>query len=1249
MIKTAQEFGQARLAWLVLLVGLVLSGIVWQVVAGREEAEARRVFRIHLNDTLKSVSQRLDVYVNFLYGARGLFAASERVTRQEWQDFSTAAAFEKRYPGIVSLGAIRYVPRGDKALYERDVRAEVARSGVSRTPFAISPAGERDGYYPIEFIQPAPFQNTLLGVDRGADPETRRVLELSRDTGDAVMSGRLRGVPDEESRPNLLVVLPVYRSGDVPSSVEARRQLLEGFVTARIRVDEMFKELLGAGILNELFFELYDGGLASAAPQPALRDNLLHAVAGESVLYGTAAQPDLLMYQREKIELAGRNWLFFFGRDQGYGGQDRRLSFLVLGGGLVTSLLVFVVVLVLLRQRRLVMDEVNRQKSLFSQVLDALPVNVLLKDSQWRLALVNEETARTLGMTKEEALGKSDFDLFPQEIAAALRDHDEAVRAQGTLVVREETLVRDGVESFLLAGKKIIHLPDSDEPMLLGFSFDIGEIKKIEKELDQQRRFVQQVIDTDPNLIFVKDEEGRILLANQATEALYGIPREWLMRSRSGELHTNPDEAKVFDVVDRQVIESGEEVVFNQPFTRPSGEVRWFMTVKRPLPQPDGRVHVLGIAVDITEQKRSMEALHESEAKLRAIIDNTTSVIFIKDLTGRYLLINREYEIRHGVKREWLAGKTDYELFPEALANRLRANDVAVLEAGVPLEFEEVVPYGGEERTYIAVKFVMRHASGKPYAIGGIATDITERKRLEQEAQYARTNELIRSLANAVGDGLIGTSSSHQIIFANPKAQELLGMTELEMFGKKADDVVHGQTGEGAFLSDSTCPAWSKVAAGTTFHADNWTFERRDGSRFPVSLAIAPVYEKDRIVGAVLSFQDITQRKHAEQALRQMETRQKALLNNLPDMAWLKDEESRYIMVNEATASKSHMAADDIPGKTDLDLWPPDLAEIYRADDRLVMEKRLPKRVEEQFQGKDGQRIWIETIKSPICDSSGKVIGTAGIARDITERKGEQDELKHHVAELARLNAELDEFTYVASHDLQEPARKLIAFSELLRKDIGEGLPARAEKDLEFIVDAAARMQRLIRDLLSLSRAGKYSMVREMVSLDELVANVLETLDLSIRESHAVVHCDPLPEVTGDATLLTQLFQNLLSNALKFVNRHPPEVHISAEQIDGQWVFGVRDNGIGINPQYAAQIFQPFKRLHGRAQFEGSGIGLSICRKVVERHRGTLWVESREGEGAHFRFTLGKAGYGVGIAGINSGESDEAGFSEGNS
>ena len=231
-------------------------------------------------------------------------------------------------------------------------------------------------------------------------------------------------------------------------------------------------------------------------------------------------------------------------------------------------------------------------------------------------------------------------------------------------------------------------------------------------------------------------------------------------------------------------------------------------------------------------------------------------------------------------------------------------------------------------------------------------------------------------------------------------------------------------------------------------------------------------------------------------------------------------------------------------------------------------------------------------------------------------------ELKHKAEALARANVELEQFTYAASHDLQEPLCNLVSYSTLLREDLGGELTGEAASDLDYITSSAIRMQTLVQALLVLSRTGTAQMKREAVSLEACVAQSLEALGSRVRDTGAQVNRDSLPEVSGDPTLLTQLYQNLLGNAMKFSGGKPPDIELTAKKNGSEWVLGVRDHGIGMDPKYAEQIFEPFKRLHGVSEYEGAGVGLAICKKTVERHGGRIWVESESGRGAEFKFTL---------------------------
>ena len=233
-----------------------------------------------------------------------------------------------------------------------------------------------------------------------------------------------------------------------------------------------------------------------------------------------------------------------------------------------------------------------------------------------------------------------------------------------------------------------------------------------------------------------------------------------------------------------------------------------------------------------------------------------------------------------------------------------------------------------------------------------------------------------------------------------------------------------------------------------------------------------------------------------------------------------------------------------------------------------------------------------------------------------------RQKLEESVAELGRSNADLQQFAYVASHDLQEPLRMVSSYTQLIARRYKGKLDADADEFIAFAVDGANRMQRLILDLLAYSRVNTAGRQFEPTAMETVLKAALNNLTNAVKESQAIITHDPLPAVMGDDKQLAQLFQNLLSNAVKFGGAQPPRIHISAKQTDGEWLFSVRDHGIGLDPQYADRIFVIFQRLHTREEYPGTGIGLAICKKIVERHGGRMWVESELGKGATLYFTL---------------------------
>ena len=271
---------------------------------------------------------------------------------------------------------------------------------------------------------------------------------------------------------------------------------------------------------------------------------------------------------------------------------------------------------------------------------------------------------------------------------------------------------------------------------------------------------------------------------------------------------------------------------------------------------------------------------------------------------------------------------------------------------------------------------------------------------------------------------------------------------------------------------------------------------------------------------------------------------------------------------------------------------------------------------------KDGSLFWNELYIAPVKDHQDQLTHFIGIQTDISQRKHQEIELANKTRELAQSNAELQQFAYVASHDLQEPLRMVASYTQLLGKRYRGKLDQDADEFIGYAVDGATRMQRLIRDLLEYSRVGSERQSFEQTDCELVFQQAMHNLSASVRERHAEVTHDPLPTIRASPTHLIQVFQNLIGNALKFQGDAPPKIHVGAQVLPDGWEFSVRDNGVGIPGDQLDRIFAIFQRLHGQSEYPGTGIGLAICKRIVGKYGGTIWVESEPGKGSTFYFTL---------------------------
>ncbi|MCX6903166.1 MAG: PAS domain S-box protein, partial [Verrucomicrobia bacterium] len=333
----------------------------------------------------------------------------------------------------------------------------------------------------------------------------------------------------------------------------------------------------------------------------------------------------------------------------------------------------------------------------------------------------------------------------------------------------------------------------------------------------------------------------------------------------------------------------------------------------------------------------------------------------------------------------------------------------------------------------------------------------------------------------------------------------------------------------------------------------------------------------------------------------------------------------RFTRANRAFCSMMGYSEQELTALTFKDITHPEhLSADAESVNKLARGEITDYRTDKRYLRKDGGMLWASVTISAIRDYKGRLLYFLPMVQDITERKQAEDNLKAASAELERSNKELEMFAYVASHDLQEPLRLVSAYTQLLMQRYRAKLDAGADPIVGFITEGVSRMQRLIQDLLAYSRVNTRPKAFGRADCEKVLAQALTNLSVTIHEQQAVVTHDPLPAIKGDEVQLGQLFQNLIGNAIKFRRQEPPSVHLSAQKTDdgSAWLFSVRDNGIGIEAEFYERIFIIFQRLHNRTKYSGTGIGLAICKRIVERHGGRIWVESKKDQGSAFFFTI---------------------------
>jgi PAS domain S-box-containing protein len=612
------------------------------------------------------------------------------------------------------------------------------------------------------------------------------------------------------------------------------------------------------------------------------------------------------------------------------------------------------------------------------------------------------------------------------------------------------------------------------------------------------------------------------------------------------------------------------------------------------------------------------------------LLEAAPDAMVVVNSTGEIVLLNVQAENQFGYSRDELIGQEVRNIIPQGFAERLIADgtrsaaEALAQQIGTGIELVGRRKDGSEFPLEImlsplesaegilvtaAIRDISVRKSAEKHLVG-----MEERRRLGENA-LRESEERYRLLLDGVQNYAIFMMDTRgQILSWNAGAERIKGYSADQIIGRNFScffppaEIERGRPEE--ILS---------MTAASGRHEEQGMRVRKDGSRFLANVVFTALRDA---AGNLRGFSEFS---HDLSESKESEARYRGLLEAAPDAMVVVNQAGEIVLLNLQAETQFGYRRDELLGQKVKNIIPEGFAERLIADGTRSAAEALAQQIgtgiELSGRRKDGSEFPIEIMLSPLESAEGTLV-TAAI-RDITERKESDEHLAKTVEELKRSNDDLQQFAYVSSHDLQEPLRMVSSYTQLLAKRYKGRLDSDADEFITFAVDGCNRMQGLIQDLLAYSRAGTNERKLREVPSENALQKALINLRAAIKQSGAVVTHDALPAVTTDETQLTQVFQNLVGNAIKYRRAEEPRVHVSAARNDcKEWTFSVRDNGLGIDSQYFERIFVLFQRLHGRDEFEGTGIGLAVCKRIVERMGGKIWVESRPEKGSTFYFAL---------------------------
>ncbi len=728
---------------------------------------------------------------------------------------------------------------------------------------------------------------------------------------------------------------------------------------------------------------------------------------------------------------------------------------------------------------------------------------------------------------------------------------------------------------------------------------------------------LSDILDNAPVAAYTKDTNYRYQYSNRLVSEIFNLPSTEIIGRLDSDFFDDETVQKIRRY-DREVLEKGERVEAIHTYHLKNGEERIFLTTKEPLRDKNGNIYALsGISTDVTELKKSELAQQEATERLNKIANQLPSLVFQFGMRadGSFYLPYASEVLRKIYRLDPAAVRED----ATAIFAVVHPDDVTRHIETIKKSAQELSPWRDEYRlkfedgseSWLWGNALPEYEEDGSILWHGFVSDITERKQIELD--ILNTKNQLQATLNAIPDVLFELDLDGRFHDYYAHRSEKFSLQAEQLLGKKISTILPPDAIATCLsaLQEAQQQGWStgqeiQLELAGEIH---W---------FELSVAIKPTKNKQVPRFIVLS-RDITERKKILNLFEQEKNKLNTLIQTIPDLVWLKDENGIYQFCNREFECFFGAKQADILGKTDYDFVSCEQADFFRKNDMRVMNNGVAHTNEEHLVfAENGYKGLFETLKTPLKDSTGKITGVLGISRNITERKKME-------LELQRSNADLEQFAYAVSHDMRQPLRMVTSYLSLIEKALNKQLDEDTRQFLTFAIDGAKRMDSMILSLLDYSRVGRLTKPLTLISSQECVDEAMLFLQPELTSCAGTVSISgDWIELVASRDELTRLFQNLIGNALKYHEENKsPEIEVRAIATEQGFRVEVCDNGIGIAPNQIERLFKVFSRLQARSRFEGTGVGLALCRKIVEHHSGKIGVTSEgEGFGSTFWFEL---------------------------